>query len=102
MKTAVVGHVECVEFAEVERVPQAGEITRARRVFFDAAGGGSVAAVQFVRLGGECTFYTALGDDELGERSRARLEALGVRVEAAVRRGEPTRRAFTFLGDDHE
>src|SRR5438270_11939608 len=102
MNTAVVGHVEWVEFAEVERVPRPGEIVRARHAFFEAAGGGSVAAVQLVRLGGECTFYTALGDDELGERSRARLEQLGVRVEAAVRQGEETRRAFTFLDDGHE
>src|SRR3954454_10899640 len=102
MKTAVIGHVEWVEFAEVERVPRPGEIARSRNEFFDAAGGGSVAAVQLVRLAGDCTFYTALGDDELGERSRARLEQLGVRVEAAIRRGEETRRAFTFLDDSHE
>jgi ribokinase len=102
MRTAVVGHVEWIEFAEVERVPLPGEIVRAREVFFDAAGGGSVAAVQMARLGGDCTFYTALGDDDLGERSRARLEGLGVRVEAAVRRGEETRRGFTYLDDSHE
>jgi ribokinase len=102
MRTAVVGHVEWVEFAEVERVPVAGEIVRARRTFFEPAGGGAVAAVQLVRLAGECTFYTALGDDALGERSRTRLSELGVRVEAAVVAGEETRRAFTYLDDSHE
>jgi ribokinase len=102
MRTAVVGHVEYVEFARVERVPRAGEIVRARRTWSVAAGGGGVASVQLARLAGECTLYTALGDDELGDRARADLENLGVRVEAANRPGQPTRRAFTFLDDGGE
>ncbi|MEA2474041.1 MAG: ribokinase [Thermoleophilaceae bacterium] len=97
MRPAVVGHVEWVEFARVERVPAQGEIVTAQSDFAEAAGGGGVAAVQLARLAGECTLYTALGDDETGTRARERLEQLGVRVEAAVRTGEPTRRAFTFL-----
>ena len=102
MRTAVVGHVEFVEFASVERVPAPGEIVTARRDWSEPAGGGAVAAVQLVRLAGECTLYTALGDDEIGERARAGLERLGVRVEAAIREGEPTRRAFTFVDDAGE
>ncbi|MFL5781427.1 MAG: PfkB family carbohydrate kinase [Thermoleophilaceae bacterium] len=102
MRTAVVGHVECVEFASVARVPVAGEIVAARRTWTAAAGGGGVAAVQLARLAGECTLYTALGDDELGRRSRDELESLGVRVVAANRAGESTRRAFTFVDDDGE
>jgi ribokinase len=102
MRTAVVGHVEFVEFANVERVPTAGEIITARRDWSEPAGGGAVAAVQLARLAGECTLYTALGDDKIGERSRAGLERLGVRVEAAIRHDEPTRRAFTFVDDAGE
>lgn len=97
MRAAVVGHVEWVEFARVERVPAPGEIVRAESGFVEAAGGGGVAAVQLARLTGECTLYTALGDDEAGARSRERLEQLGVRVEAAIRTGAPTRRAFTYV-----
>ena len=97
MRTAVVGHVEWVEFARVQRVPEPGEIIRAESSFAEAAGGGGVAAVQLARLAGECTLYTALGDDNVGERARARLTGLGVRVEAAVRAGEPTRRAWTYV-----
>src|SRR2546426_3021929 len=97
MRTAVVGHVEWVEFAPVERVPAPGEIARAASSWFEPAGGGAVAAVQLARLAGECTLYTALGDDEIGRRSREGLEELGVIVEAALRPDEPTRRAFTFL-----
>jgi ribokinase len=97
MRTAVVGHVEWVECAMVERVPRAGEIAHVSESFFVPAGGGSVAAVQLARLAGECTFYTAVGDDELGRRAIEELTRMGVRVEAAVRRGKSTRRGFAFL-----
>lgn len=102
MRTAVVGHIEYCEFAEVAHVPRPGEIVHVRRTFSEPAGGGSVAAVALARMAGDCTFYTALGDDELGVRSRERLEELGVRVRAAVRSDEPTRRGFVYLDDDHE
>ena len=102
MKTAVVGHVECVEFASVARVPEAGEIVSARRTWTEPAGGGGVAAVQLARLAGACTLYTALGDDEIAARMHAGLERLGVRVVAATRHGEPTRRGFTFVDDAGE
>ena len=97
MRTAVIGHVEWTEFASVERVPAQGEIVRAAGSFVEPAGGGAVAAVQLARLAGECTLFTALGGDEPARRSRERLGELGVRVEAAVRDGSPTRRAFTFV-----
>src|SRR5256885_10912126 len=102
MKTAVVGHVEWMEFLEVERVPRAGEIVHARGSFTEPGGGGAVAAVQLARLAGECTFFTALGDDELGQRTIAELERYGVRVEAAIRPGKATRRGFTYLDADGE
>src|SRR3954468_7937449 len=102
MGTAVVGHVEWVECALVERVPRAGEITHARDSFFVPAGGGAVAAVQLARLAGECTFYTALGDDELGRRAMEELGRMGVRVEATIRPGKSTRRGFAFLDDAGE
>jgi ribokinase len=102
MRAAVVGHVEWVEFARVARVPQPGEIANASETFEVAAGGGSVAAVQLARLAGDCTFFTALGDDELGRCSIEELEGLGVRVEAAIRPDGATRRAFTFLDDAGE
>jgi ribokinase len=80
-------------------VPAPGEIVTAESTFVEAAGGGGVAAVQLARLAGECTLYTAFGDDENGVRARERLVELGVRVEAATRAGAPTRRAFTYVDD---
>lgn len=98
---AVVGHVEWIEFVRVEGVPDRGHIVTADEAFFEAAGGGGVAAVQLHRLGAEVTLYTALGDDEIGRRAKRRLEELGVQVEAEV--GEmATRRGFTFLDSGGE
>jgi ribokinase len=102
MRTAVVGHVEWVECALVDRVPRAGEIAHALDSFAVPAGGGAVAAVQLARLAGDCTFYTALGDDELGRRAHDELTRMGVRVEAAIRPGKSTRRGFAFLDDGGE
>jgi ribokinase len=96
VRVAVVGHVEWIQFARVESVPLPGEIAQASEYWEVAAGGGAVAAVQLAKLAGECTFFTALGDDELGRRSRKELEGRGVRVEAAVV-DKPTRRGFTFI-----
>ena len=96
MRAAVIGHVEWIEFARVERVPVAGEIVHALEAWEEPGGGGSVAAVQLAKLAEEVTFFTALGDDPLGHRASRELGALGVRVEA-VYRSIPQRRGFTFV-----
>lgn len=95
MRAAVVGHVEWIEFARVERVPIAGEIVHSTGTWEEVGGGGAVAAVQLAKLAGGCDFLTALGDDELGHRSHQRLETLGVRVHASF--AGRTRRAITFV-----
>ena len=77
MRVAVVGHVEWVEFARVERVPVAGEIVHALEAWEEPGGGGAVAAVQLAKLAGECLFLTALGDDETGHRAHDELERMG-------------------------
>ena len=82
MRVAVVGHVEWVEFARVERVPRAGEIVHALETWEEPAGGGAVAAAQLTRLAGSCLFFTALGADELGRRSRSELTRLGIDLRA--------------------
>jgi ribokinase len=96
MKVGVVGHVEWVDFVRVERLPRQGEIISAEETWAEAAGGGAVAAVELLRLAGAATLYTALGNDEIGRRAYAQLEALGLQVYA-VFRGEPQRRALTYL-----
>jgi len=98
---AVVGHVEWVDFVQVPHVPVPGEILEAGPAWEEAAGGGAVAAVQLAKLAGGATLFTALGDDDHGQRAKAQLQSQGVEVHAAVRIG-PQRRAVTFLDDQGE
>lgn len=97
---AVVGHIEWVEFARVDRVPRAGDIVHAEGSWEDVGGGGGVAAVQLAKLAGSCSLFTRLGDDRLATRVQDRLESLGVRVHAE--RAGRTRRALTFLDPSGE
>jgi ribokinase len=101
MRVAVVGHVEWVDFARVPRLPAAGEIVSATEWWQEAGGGGAVAAVQLAKLAGAAVFFTAVGDDDLGRRAVAELEAHGVRVCAAVR-ARPQRRAVTQIDANGE
>ncbi len=96
LRVAVVGHVEWVEFARVERVPLPGEIIQAVDSWQAPAGGGAVAAVQLAKLAGAATLFTALGDDDLGHRVPEGLASHGVQVAAAFR-PTPQRKAFTFV-----
>jgi ribokinase len=99
VRVGVVGHVEWVRFADVERVPEPGGITQAEESWVEPGGGGAVAAAQLLKLAGGCDFFVAIGNDELGAQARKALEKLGLRVHAAIR-DEPQRHAFTFL-DSH-
>ena len=96
LRTAVVGHVEWIEFGRVDHMPAAGEIVHVSESWQEPGGGGAVAAVQLARLADGATLYTALGDDEVGHRCKAELEALGLRVEA-VFRPEPQRRGYVHV-----
>ena len=95
-RVAVVGHVEWMRFARVPRLPGPGEVVHATEAWEEPGGGGAVAAVQLARLVGEADLFTALADDDLGRRSRARLEELGVRVHAALR-PPPHRHGFCHV-----
>jgi ribokinase len=99
VNVAVVGHVEWVEFVEVEEVPRPGEIAHALSTWDEPAGGGAVAAVQLANLNGSAHLFTALGGDEHARRARTELEARGVTVHASAV-AEPQRRAFTYV-DGH-
>jgi ribokinase len=101
MRVAVVGHVEWIEFARVERVPTPGEIAHATETWEAPGGGGGVAIVQLRKLADEATLFTALGDDEHGHRAKHELEGQGVRVETTFR-PVPQRRCFVYIDDDGE
>jgi len=101
MRVAVVGHVEWVRLARVDRAPAPGEIAHATVVWEGPAGGGCIAAVQLARLAGSCTFFTGVGDDALGRRAVAEMEKLGVEVRATERQA-PTREAVALIDDSGE
>jgi ribokinase len=101
-KVAVVGHVEWVTFARVGEIPLAGEIVHAEQPFDEPAGGGAVAAVQLARLAGESLLVTALGEDEHGRKTVARLDEFGVTAHAARCGDAPTRTAVTLVDDGGE
>src|SRR5437870_2899328 len=96
MRVAVIGHVEWVEFARVERVPLPGEIVHASETWEEPGGAGAVAAVQLFKLAGAATLFTALGHDELGMRAEKELVGHGVRVEALFR-SLAQRRVFCYI-----
>jgi ribokinase len=98
VRAAVVGHVEWLEFVPVEAVPRPGEIVHAEESWEQAAGGGSVAAVQLSKLADSVDFFTSLGNDEHGERARVELTARGITVHATAV-DDPQRSGFVYLDD---
>jgi ribokinase len=101
MRVAVVGHVERVEFIEVEQVPAAGEIVHARRSWVEPAGGGAVAAVELARLAGRAELFCGLEEGVGGELIAAELGRLGVDLRAARQPG-PQARAVVFIDGQGE
>jgi len=101
MRAAVVGHIEWMEFVPVEEAPRAGDIVHADDSWEEAAGGGSVAAVQLSKLADSVDFFTALGNDERAERARAELTERGITVHATPV-DAPQRRGFTFVDEAGE
>jgi ribokinase len=100
-KMAVVGHTEWIRFARVDEVPPRGGIAHASATWEGPGGGGGVSAAQLAALAGSSLFFTALGDDAIGDRSVAEMGDRGIEVHAA-RRAVPTRTALTMVDDDGE
>jgi ribokinase len=101
VRAGVVGHVEWVDFAVVERIPAPGEILHADAAFADVGGGGGVAAVHMAALLGSSELFTAVGSDAHGASATTRLAEHGVTAHAAVH-PRAQRRSFTHLTADHE
>ena len=73
-RVAVVGHVEFVEFLEIERLPVEGEVLHATGAFTRAAGGGGVAAVVLAGLGAEVHFFHGAGSRPRRRSGRRRAD----------------------------
>jgi ribokinase len=96
-RVAVVGHVEWVEFAVVDRVPLPGEIVHAGETLALPGGSGASVAVGLRKLAGAAEFLTTVGADALGEEAVAALRAQGLEVHATRREDAPTRRCWTHI-----
>ena len=101
MRMAVVGHTEWGTFARVEHLPRVGEIVHASEWWELPGGGGAGAVVQLAKLAGAATFYTALGDDDIGHRTVDELSAMGVTMHAAFRKSA-SRRVVTHVDSEGE
>lgn len=97
LSLAVVGHLEWMSFLQVDQLPQAGRIAHAASSFEEVGGAGAVVAVQMAQLSGtRVRFFTALGRDDIGERSLERLKELNVEPHIAWR-NEPTRQGISMV-----
>ena len=87
-------------FLQVDQLPAAGRVAHAASSLEHPAGGGAVCAVRMAQLcGATVHFFTALGRDALGERSRMELEARGLDVHVAWRDAS-TRRGVSMVDPD--
>ena len=102
MKVAVVGHVEWCHFVQVDRAPEGGEIVRSNKSWHEVGGGGGVASVQLAQLAGNCVLFTAVGNDETGQKVLDQLKERGVDVYASKVDGTPTKEAIVDIEADKE
>ena len=87
-----------MSFLQVDQLPQQGRIGHSPTCLNDVGGAGAIAAVQMARLCGvRVHFLTALGRDEIGERSLKRLSELNVEAHVAWRE-QPTRQGISMVG----
>jgi ribokinase len=101
LRIAVVGHVEHVTAGRVPAVPRAGEIVHVADPRWFPGGGGGVAFLQLARSDAEVHLFTALGDDEGGDRVAAELAHAGGKLHV-VRRRAPHTRCVAMIGPDGE
>jgi ribokinase len=96
LRIAVVGHVEHVTTGRVPAVPRAGEIVHVAGPRWFPGGGGGVAYLQLARSDAEVHLFTALGDDEAGDRVAAAVSRAGGALHA-VRRAAPHTRCVAMI-----
>ena len=102
LKFAVIGHIEWINFIEVDQLPKPGLISHSKKSLEYPAGGGSVIAKRLRELtNGEVHFFTSLGDDFFGKKSINILENMGIKLHVAWR-NKPTRKGFSVIDSNGE
>ena len=102
LKFSVIGHIEWMNFIEVDQLPKAGLISHSKRHQEYPAGGGSVIAKRLQELSNiEVHFFTALGHDFYGKQCLNILENMGIKLHVAWR-DKPTRKGFSIIDNEGE
>ena len=97
LNLAVIGHVEWINFLNVDQLPKPGVISHSKKSLEYPAGGGAIIAKTLSELTfNQIHFFTALGNDEYGEKSFEILSNMGIKLHV-VWRDKPTRRGFSLV-----
>ena len=83
---AVVGHVQWINFLKVDQLPKPGVISHSEKSLEYPAGGGSIIAKTLSELtSNQIHFFTALGNDDYGDRCFKILSNMGIKLHVAWR-----------------
>ena len=99
---AVVGHVEWITFLKVDQLPKPGVISHSEKSLEYPAGGGAIIAKKLSELtSNQIHFFTALGNDDYGDKCFKILSNMGIKLHIAWRE-KPTRRGFSLIDSQGE
>jgi len=99
---SVVGHIEWINFLKVDQLPKKGVISHSEKSIELPAGGGSVIAKTLCELTqNQIHFFTALGNDDYGDRCFKILSSMGIKLHVAWH-DKPTRRGFSMIDSQGE
>ena len=99
---AVVGHIEWINFLKVDQLPKPGVISHSEKSLEFPAGGGSIIAKTLSELTlNKIHFFTALGNDDYGDRCFKILSSMGINLHVAWRK-KTTRRGFSMIDSQGE
>jgi len=102
LKFAVIGHIEWINFIEVDQLPKPGLISHSKKSIEYPAGGGSVIAKRLRELtNSDVHFFTALGNDFYGKQCLNILENMGIKLHVAWC-DKPTRKGFSLIDSEGE
>ena len=102
LKFAVIGHVEWINFLKVNNLPKAGLITHSKNSLEMPAGGGGVIAKTLREMtNGDVHFFTSLGKDFYGNKTKEIFEKMDINLHIAWR-DAPTRKGFSLVDNSGE
>ena len=102
LRFAVIGHVEWMNFLEVDSLPKAGLISHSKRSLEMPAGGGGVIAKTLREITtGDVHFFTSLGHDFYGIQTKEIFKKMGIHLHIAWR-NSPTRKGISLVDQSGE